>query len=871
MTGRPLVILAVLVALVVPAVYAGDHVHAGYGGPIWTPAAAVVLALFLIYGVIWLPAVLVVAVAVVVAFDHPHASVAAVTGAAAAGLVVYAAVALLARWASIDLSLRRLRDGVLLCATGLVGAAGSAAARGAVLAAEHRQTWSSLGRTWQITTVHDLAGVECLAPLLVVAASRWSLDLRVLGHLRLSRIGPAVRSWAAVEMVLQLVAVVVAADLAQTASLTSARFYPLLLPLAWIALSRGIDGVVLAVAVGASVTVGLAARSDLSTHEIEALGLFLAVFAIGGVMLGALETQRRREISDRRAIEFALRDSEERSRLLIEGTTDYAICMLDPGGVIITWNMGAQRISGFSSDEIVGNHFSILYPPDSLASKRPADALRQAARHGRYSDEGWRLRKDGTRYWAGVVITALWDSSGSLRGFANLTHDLTERRQAEEQLTVMATHDGLTGLPNRRLFMERLEHALENSDRRPGAVAVLFADLDRFKDINDTWGHDSGDQVLALVANRIRSVLRPNDTAARLGGDEFVMVCEDLVAEDEVIRIARRIEEAVARPCQLEKATLTITASIGIAIAGRTDTAEDILRHADEAMYEAKQGGRAQHRVYREAPRDTVAIRMRNRDDLRTAMERGELSLAYEPVVDIHTGDVVAVEAIPRWLHPTQGLLMPSAFLPLAESDALITIGDWMLRTACIEVAGWRNRLPRWQGMVFVTVSGRQLARSEFVDHVQGSLKAADLEPDRLCLETTESVLLLADRSTRKVIDEIKGLGSRLAIDEFGTGYASLSNLREFPFDAVKIDPTFSAGLGTNRDDEALVRTILELAASLELDAIIEGVETLGQLGHVIQMGGRYAQGTLFGRPLVGDGDDGDNGDNGFGTSAEAS
>jgi diguanylate cyclase (GGDEF)-like protein/PAS domain S-box-containing protein len=534
-------------------------------------------------------------------------------------------------------------------------------------------------------------------------------------------------------------------------------------------------------------------------------------------------------------------------RLLVESAVDYAIFTLDVDGRVATWNTGAERMKGYTADEIIGRHFSVFYAPDAVAAGHPQHELRLAERDGRYAEEGWRIRKGGGRFWAKVTITALHTPEGRLVGFGKVTRDLTERREAEERLARQATHDPLTGLANRSLMIDRLQMALARSERVGTALAVLFVDLDGFKLVNDTWGHHVGDVVLVEVARRLGSVVRAYDSVARLGGDEFVVTCEDC-DEAGAHHLATRLLEAMTAPIA---AAVTVSCSIGIALNAPGSTAEDLVRRADDAMYEAKQRGRAQHRFHHSGHESDAAGRLQLSQQLRRAIDGRELSLLYQPIVDVRSGAVVSVEALVRWDHPERGVLAPSEFLPVAEMSGLMaSLGGWVLETACGDVGQAGSRLAGWTGSLAVNVSGHQLADARFAEQLVDHLEAAGFPPSRLCLETTETVLVRSDHSTRLATRRLRDLGVSLAIDDFGTGYSSLAYLRDLSFDVLKVDRTFTAGLRSSPVDQAIVRAVLSLAGSLGLPTVIEGVETTEELDRARQYGAHLVQGYLTGRPV---------------------
>ena len=421
-----------------------------------------------------------------------------------------------------------------------------------------------------------------------------------------------------------------------------------------------------------------------------------------------------------------------------------------------------------------------------------------------------------------------------------------------------ATHDELTGLPNRALVIDRLEHAMARSGRSapdgpgPGApgVCVLFVDLDRFKAINDSLGHSVGDEVLSLVASRLQEAVRPCDTVGRLSGDEFVVVCED-IGPSEAVRIAERVADAIARPVTLYGRDMVLTASVGVAAANPASTAEDVLRDADVAMYRAKERGRARIEVFDEAIRAQMLARIEMEHALRRAISGGELRLYYQPIMDAETGRLLALEALVRWQHPDKGLLSPDLFVPLAEDAGLIIpLGRWVVEEACRQVAEWRaGRSPLGSVRVSINLSARQFADAELCDVIAHAMQRHRLPGPSIGFEITESVLMEEAEITVATLRQLKRLGVHLAIDDFGTGYSSLSYLQRVPVDTVKIDRSFVDRMSEDGGSDVIVAAVVSLARALGLSVIAEGVETQAQLDRLRALECGMVQGYMFGRP----------------------
>jgi diguanylate cyclase (GGDEF)-like protein len=424
----------------------------------------------------------------------------------------------------------------------------------------------------------------------------------------------------------------------------------------------------------------------------------------------------------------------------------------------------------------------------------------------------------------------------------------TQVRESEERLAYRAFHDSLTGLANRALFLNRLEHAQARAKRQQGKLALLFMDLDNFKIINDSLGHDIGDRLLVTVAERLRTCVRPQDTVARLGGDEFVALLEDLTDAGHAVRVAERIMEELREPFEINGHRLHTSASIGIALG--TTSGGDLLRAADTAMYRAKESGKGRYEVFKEVMHDLALERLRFENDLRLALEREEFTLQYQPKVDLRTGRMVGVEALLRWRHPEYGLLYPRDFMPLAEqTELVIPIGRWVLLETCRHVKGWQERRASDASPLLgcVNLSVTQLRQTDFTLEVLGE---TGLDPGSLLLEITEYAVMEDAQAAIGALEKLKGSGIKLAIDDFGTGYSSLSYLRRLPVDYLKIDRSFIEKLGEDPKDAEIVSGTIALAHTLGLGAIAEGVETATQLERLREMGCDMAQGNYFAEPL---------------------
>ena len=693
-----------------------------------------------------------------------------------------------------------------------------------------------------------------------------------------------------------------------------------------------------------------------------------------------------RDCTEQRHVQMQQREQERRFRLLVQGVTDYAIYMLDPQGHVENWNAGAERAKGYKAEEIVGQHFSVFYTQADREAGLPGLGLETARSEGRFEAEGVRLRKDGSPFWTSVVIDAIHDEDGQLIGFAKITRDITERRQnelellkakelaesyseemaslsrfldsvisnipasvivqdtrtrhillanpqaeklfgcrtqdmigrradeclapaiveyidqqteqclrdqtlhlsedcldtqmgprmlrtrvllsssieyqtsyvlliaedvtdelaAHAQIHHMAHHDALTGLPNRTLFSERLDEALHDGAQTARLTAVLCLDLDNFKNINDALGHAFGDRLLRSLGQRLKAVLRERDTLARLGGDEFAVVLNGLESAQDAQRTAQRLIAAVAPIFLIDGHSFSVGVSIGIAISPDDhQQADQLMRYADMALYEAKRNGRNRYEYFH-PELDAAARRRRSMEmDLRTALHLGQLQLYYQPIVDNGSNQISGYEALMRWQHPGNGLVMPLDFIPIAEETGLIhEVGARALNLACQEAASWPGKQT-----VAVNLSPVQFKNSDLVKIVGLALADSGLEPERLELEITESVLLENSESNIDTLKELKALGVSIALDDFGTGYSSLGYLRSFSFDRIKIDKSFVQDMGESREALSIVRAITGMSGSLLIKTTAEGVETDAQLEQLKAEGCSHFQGYLFGRP----------------------
>jgi diguanylate cyclase (GGDEF)-like protein/PAS domain S-box-containing protein len=556
------------------------------------------------------------------------------------------------------------------------------------------------------------------------------------------------------------------------------------------------------------------------------------------------------EVDERKAAEAALRASEERFRSLVQNSSD-VITILDADGAPRWHSESVRRVFGYDPEKLLhSNDWTLVHPDDR---DRVAGFVAEAAmRPGVTPAITWRMRhRDGTWLHTETVAANLLDDP-NVGGLVLNTRDVSERKELEDQLVHQAFHDGLTSLANRTLFTERVEQALATIG--PTDVAVLFVDLDDFKHVNDSLGHAAGDQFLVATAKRLKSCLRPGDTAARFGGDEFAVLLERVSDPEAATAVAARVIDTLHQPFGLQGRTIPIKASVGLAIGRRgVDDADGLLRNADVAMYAAKAGGKDRFELFRPEMHADMLQRLELETELRHAVDHGELVLHYQPIVELASGRITRVEALVRWAHPTRGLLGPLAFVPLAEEQGMIgPIGRWVLQEACRQARSWREQFPSAPPLsMHVNLSGRQLQQADLIAEVAQALEAAVLEPELLTLEITETVLMADVDTVSQRLHDLKQLGVLLAIDDFGTGYSSLSYLRRFPIDMLKIDKAFVDGIGRGREDVALAHAIVNLSHTLNLHTIAEGIELSEQAVNLAELGCQDGQGYHFARPLA--------------------
>ena len=520
---------------------------------------------------------------------------------------------------------------------------------------------------------------------------------------------------------------------------------------------------------------------------------------------------------------------------------DYPIAYVNPA---------FERITGYSAAEAIGRNCKFLQGGDH--AQEGLNEIRSALREQRPGNAVLRnYRKDGTPFWNHLYIAPVADDNGTVTHFVASQYDVTETRNYQEALRHLATHDSLTGLPNRALLLDRLQQAMASAQRHGSQVWVVFLDLDRFKLFNESLGHKAGDTFLKHIAERLEGVLRQTDTVARLGSDEFVLLlCEQPGTRLNFV-LLDRISHAINQGMQFGQKDYFLTCSMGVAAfpADGAD-ADHLIERADMAMFQAKERGRNNYQFYTADMNARVLERLRIDVALRTALERGEFLLHYQPQLDIGSGKVVGMEALIRWRHPDMGMVYPDRFITVAEETGLIVpIGAWVLQSACRQIRALHEA--GFPGMrVAVNLSARQFGRSDLVETIEAALAAAGVAPHFLEIELTESLIMKDVDQAIGVLQDLKRLGVTLSIDDFGTGYSSLAYLKRFPIDILKIDRSFVSDITSDPDDAAIVASIISLAHNLRLQVIAEGVETPEQLKYLRSEGCDQMQGYYFSKPV---------------------
>jgi len=743
-------------------------------------------------------------------------------------------------------ALERMRDILLLIAsvsTGMIITASSgvlALVMGDVIGE------GEVMQAWLIWWLGDSVGALLILPLLLnlgrkEAAVFWRHRLKILFWFAIF----ALLDWYAFDFLK-----------AQTGQFMWLSF--LLLPLViWAAMRYGLSGAsVVILGVSLSEVWSMANQRGLFFHtdmhqSIFSLWIFMAVMMIVAMMVVVL--QARHQLSEK-----ALRDSESKLRGMINSALD-AIVTIDEQGCIIEFNPAAEHTFGYKRDDVLGRNLAEVIIPPGMR-KAHIEGHERFVKTGKQKMFGRRLeltamRADGTEFPIELTITSLSDQG--LPYVTGFIRDITEKKRAEQDIRNLAFFDSLTGLPNRRLLMDRLQQALVSSARTRKYGAVMFIDLDNFKIINDSRGHDYGDLLLVEVARRLRECVRAEDTVARLSGDEFLIILEELDADVghsviEARMVGEKILHVVNQPYRLKEVEYHNSCSIGISLFVADEVGVDeLLKRSDTAMYQAKAAGRNNLKFHDPQMQQALEKRMEMESQLRVALLRQQFQVCYQPQVD-DMRRVFGAEVLLRWNHPQHGLLSPTEFIATAEESGLIVaIGHWVVFHACLQLKAWENNENTREIQLAVNVSARQFRQPNFVEEIKHILTQTEADPNLLKFELTESVVLDNVSDAIVKMDELRKMGVRFAMDDFGTGYSSLAYLKQLPLSQIKIDRSFVRDIATDPNDAAIVQTIIAMSGTLGLNVIAEGVETEAQFEMLRQYGCRQFQGYLFGQPLA--------------------
>jgi len=562
-----------------------------------------------------------------------------------------------------------------------------------------------------------------------------------------------------------------------------------------------------------------------------------------------------RDITERKKAEDALRESEERYALAASGAND-GLWDWDLRNNKVFYSYRWKSMLGYGEKEIDDHPnawFSRIHPDDREGLKSKI-AAHISGRNPHFEGEYRIMHKDGIYRWVLSRGLAVRKLDGQAYRMAGSQTDISLRKKVEEQLVHDAFHDALTGLPNRALFMDRLQHVITTSHRRiDSRYAVLFLDMDRFKIINDSLGHTIGDYLLAAIGRLLSDCLRPGDTIARLGGDEFAVLLENITELKDAIDVTERIHKKLTAPLMVQGHEVYTSVSIGVALGSeRYDRPEQVLRDADIAMYQAKARGNACYEIFEMKMHANILDRQQLEAELRGVLDHKELLLHYQPIIDLKTHHLIGFEVLVRWNHPKRGLLYPLEFIPLAEENGQIhVIGEWILREACREMKVLQERYVAQPPLkMSVNISSKQFLQQDLADKVVGILKETGLDPHTLIFEITESMIMENVDAGVATMNRLRDIGVNIHIDDFGTGYSSLSYLHQFPINALKIDRTFINKLSADGENREIILSIISLASSLKFDVIAEGVEMMHQLSTIEELHCQYGQGFLFAQPM---------------------
>ncbi len=603
----------------------------------------------------------------------------------------------------------------------------------------------------------------------------------------------------------------------------------------------------------------------LEEYLVEREGIEPYWIAMQVVRLGDGVAVTNRDVTEERARQHQIVDLNEFTQSMIMNAP-FSIIATDPSGMVTAMNPAAENLTFYRKSELIGTHsMVILHDAMEMSAravqlskdlKQPISAgfnsLIARPKQGQTDEHEWTyVRKDGSRIWVNLAMTALKTAGEKITGYLGIAFDITERKKLTEYVNHLAHHDQLTGLPNRVLLDDRMRQAIQRAKRNRHKVAVFMVDIDHFKRINDSLGHSAGDALLDAVAKKLCSAVRGTDTVARMGGDEFVIVMPEFRDQKDAERCAESIIQKVGTPTTLGNREVNVTVSVGLCIfPDCARDADSLLKNADAAMYEAKESGRNSYHVFNEGMIEATADKLEFEHDLRHALDNGELTLHYQPQVSCITGDVIGMEALLRWNHPRRGAIAPTQFIPLAEATGLIVpIGEWAIRTACHE--GRELQLSMQRDLVIaVNLSPRQFRQKNLAVLVEKALRESGLAPGCLEIEITEQTLMTNSATTNKTLRELRKLGVKIAIDDFGTGFSSFSYLLQYEVDRLKIDRSFVNRSADDPTAAAIVRAIISMAHGLNLKVVAEGVETNDQLNFLLRRRCDEAQGFYFSKPV---------------------
>jgi len=816
--------------------YVGSHITL-----IWLPTGIAVAAL-LRWGYRCWPAIFVGAMAVNLAIgSSPGLAFSIAIGNTLAPLLS----AWILHFFKFKTELTRVHDVLLLVAAACVGMVVSASGGVASLFHYGAVAESQLRLSWLVWWLGDTVGVLLTLPILVtITKGEWVY----LWQQRRKYL-----AWCGIVSILEIAIFQLVSDASGQFALLAFLVLPLVI---WTAMRFGVTGASLAV-LGLSIIAVLATVNahgpfyQADMHQgILSLWVFMSTLALVALMITVLQ-------SERAATEKALLNSEAQLRAVIDGAID-GIVTIDEEGRLVEFNPAAERILGYQREQVIGRSLAeVMIPPAMREAHSKGHQHFIATGEQHIFDrrlEMVAMRADGSEFPVELTITSMHDKGLNL--VTGFIRDISKRKKAEEDIRNLAFFEVLTGLPNRRLLLDRLQQAFATSARAQTHGAVLFIDLDNFKSLNDSRGHDVGDLLLIEVSMRIRACVRDEDTVARLGGDEFVVVLEDLsgnidYAATEARAVGEKILSEINKPYTLQSMEHHSSSSIGVSLfLGYDVGVDELLKRADTAMYQAKASGRNTQRFFDPAMQAAIENRVELEAQLRRALIHQQFRLYFQVQVDTDR-HIFGAEVLLRWMHPERGLVTPAEFIPVAEESGLIVpMGKWVIYGACEQLKCW-EKIPYAQGIqLSVNVSARQFRHPDFVEEVQTALEVTGANPNLLKLEMTESLVIDDVVGTVEKMQVLKKLGVRFAMDDFGTGYSSLSYLKQLPLTQVKIDQSFVRDIAVDPSDASIVQAIIVMSKALGFNVIAEGVETEEQFDLLAQYGCNQFQGYLFGKPL---------------------